>query len=255
LKLEFREEGAPYNSGSQNARFFSEEWVGRELYCLNCGAPKLAQLPNNSPVGDFVCASCKEEYELKAKAGKLGDRVPDGAHDTMLQRLAALNNPSLIVMSYDKARAAVTNLAVVPKHFFVPAMIEKRPPLAATARRAGWVGCNINLDRVPEAGRVFVVKNGALLSKDSVLERWSQTRFLRRGSVEARGWLLEVLRCVEQFGSAEFTLAEVYAFEDHLSRVYPGNLHVREKIRQQLQVLRDHGFIEFLGRGVYRRPR
>ena len=116
----------------------------------------------------------------------------------------------------------------------------------------GWVQ---HLKNVPEAGRIFVVKNGALVPKELVLERWNQTRFLQRGGVEARGWLLEVLRCVEQFGSAEFTLTDMYAFEDHLSRVYPDNQHVREKIRQQLQVLRDHGFVEFLRRGVYRRPR
>ena len=30
------------------------------------------------------------------------------------------------------------------------------------------------------------------------------------------------------------------------------NLHVRDKIRQQLQRLRDLGFVEFLGRGIYR---
>jgi len=229
--------------------------VGRELYCLNCGASALKKLPNNAPVGDFVCPSCDDEYELKAKSGKLSERVPDGAYQTMLERLAALNNPNLIVLSYDKTRKEVTNLAVAPKFFFVPAMIEARPPLAPTARRAGWIGCNINLKNVPEAGRIFVVKNGALVSKELVLERWNQTRFLRRGGVEARGWLLEVLRCVEQFGSAEFTLAEMYAFEDRLSRTYPENQHVREKIRQQLQVLRDHGLVDFLGRGLYRRSR
>ena len=185
--------------------------MGRELYCLNCGASALKKLPNNAPVGDFVCPSCDDEYELKAKSGKLSERVPDGAHP--------------------------------------------RPPLAPTARRAGWIGCNINLKNVPEAGRIFVVKNGALVPKELVLERWNQTRFLRRGGVEARGWLLEVLRCVEQFGSAEFTLAEMYAFEDRLSRTYPENQHVREKIRQQLQVLRDHGLVDFLGRGLYRRSR
>ena len=32
----------------------------------------------------------------------------------------------------------------------------------------------------------------------------------------------------------------------------PGNRHVRDKIRQQLQVLRDLGFMEFLGGGRYR---
>jgi type II restriction enzyme len=61
-----------------------------------------------------------------------------------------------------------------------------------------------------------------------------------------------VLRCVEMIGRQEFTLEEVYAFEAHLSGLYPMNQHVRQKIRQQLQVLRDRGFIEFLGRGRYR---
>ncbi|QYX55774.1 hypothetical protein K1T73_11855 [Roseovarius sp. SCSIO 43702] len=56
----------------------------------------------------------------------------------------------------------------------------------------------------------------------------------------------------EPCGKEEFTLAEIYAFEDRLSQVYPGNNNVRPKIRQQLQVLRDNGFLEFLGAGRYR---
>jgi type II restriction enzyme len=56
-------------------------------------------------------------------------------------------------------------------------------------------------------------------------------------------------------GRVEFELADVYRFEAHLSAIYPDNLHVREKIRQQLQVLRDGGFVEFLGRGRYRAKR
>ncbi|MCC7268444.1 MAG: hypothetical protein IT546_14060, partial [Caulobacteraceae bacterium] len=47
-------------------------------------------------------------------------------------------------------------------------------------------------------------------------------------------------------------LADVYAFEDRLARLYPGNRNVRPKIRQQLQVLRDQGYLDFVGRGLYR---
>jgi type II restriction enzyme len=61
------------------------------------------------------------------------------------------------------------------------------------------------------------------------------------------------MKCVEDIGKTEFDLSEVYAFETRLSGLYPMNQHVRQKIRQQLQVLRDCGFIEFLGRGHYRR--
>jgi type II restriction enzyme len=60
-----------------------------------------------------------------------------------------------------------------------------------------------------------------------------------------------VLNIVRGLGRREFTLAEVYAQEAALGRLHPQNLHVRDKIRQQLQVLRDLGFIEFLGSGQY----
>ena len=58
----------------------------------------------------------------------------------MTERLAASNNPNLLLLNYDLQRLAVTNVVIVPKHFFVSDIIEKRKPLAPTARRAGWVG-------------------------------------------------------------------------------------------------------------------
>jgi type II restriction enzyme len=141
----------------------------------------------------------------------------------------------------------------VPKHFFVPEIIQERPPLAPTAKRAGLIGCNILLSKVPEAGRIIVVRDGALLPKDVVLERWKQTSFLRDERPAARGWLIEVMKCIEAIGREEFEIADVYRFEERMRQLYPENSHVREKMRQQLQVLRDAGFIEFLGRGRYRR--
>jgi type II restriction enzyme len=76
--------------------------------------------------------------------------------------------------------------------------------------------------------------------------------FLRDQRLEARGWLLETMRCVEDIGRGEFSLDDVYAFEQRLSDIYPNNRHVKQKIRQQLQVLRDKGYLEFTGRGQYR---
>jgi type II restriction enzyme len=42
------------------------------------------------------------------------------------------------------------------------------------------------------------------------------------------------------------------AFEGELAAKHPENHNIRAKIRQQLQVFRDLGFIEFLGSGEYR---
>ena len=108
-------------------------------------------ISNNSPVADFLCGACNEEFELKSQKGKFGAKVADGAYKTKCERLAASNNPNLLLMNYDLKSLAVVNLLIVPKHFFVREIIEERKPLAQTARRAGWIGSNIMLSafRVP----------------------------------------------------------------------------------------------------------
>lgn len=67
------------------------------------------------------------------------------------------------------------------------------------------------------------------------------------------GWKLEVFNCLDSIESKTFLLNEAYVFEDVLSKKYPDNSNIRDKIRQQLQYLRDLGLIEFKGRGVYRK--
>lgn len=203
-------------------------------------------------MADFHCGTCAEEYELKSQKGRFGPKVVDGAYATMCKRLSADNNPNLILMNYSLAARQVTNLIVVPKHVFVLKTIERRKPLAETARRAGWVGCNILLKEVPDAGKIVVVRDGLLTPKDVVLEKWRATSFLGAQSVSGRGWLIEVMKCVEALRRNEFALADVYAFENRLNRLYPGNNNIRPKIRQQLQLLRDCGYLEFAARGFYR---
>ena len=68
---------------------------------------------------------------------------------------------------------------------------------------------------------------------------------------EARGWTLDVLNVVRSLGNAEFYLDDIYLRDEELARLHPKNLHVRDKIPQQLQRLRDFGFLEFLGGGMY----
>jgi type II restriction enzyme dpnI len=45
----------------------------------------------------------------------------------------------------------------------------------------------------------------------------------------------------------------MYEFETELAAQFPENKHIKDKIRQQLQILRDQGKIEFLGNGHYRK--
>ena len=75
--------------------------------------------------------------------GRPGRKVLDGAYATMTARLAARNKPSLMVMSYDGGRSRVTDLIVVPRHFFVQSIIEPKTPTWLRGRSAPWQGCNI----------------------------------------------------------------------------------------------------------------
>jgi hypothetical protein len=49
----------------------------------------------------------------------------------------------------------------------------------------------------------------------------------------------------------DFSLQDVYAFAAQLQELHPDNRHMRDKIRQQLQVLRDLGLIAFVVGGRY----
>lgn len=242
-----------YKSHAQRARVLTESWVENETYCPNCGQSKIDRYPNNQPVADFYCLNCQEDYELKSKQDGLGAKIVDGAYRTMLERLTSSNNPNFFFLNYDLLDLTITNFLVIPKHFFVPEIIEKRKPLAPTARRAGWIGCNILLQSIPQTGKIFFIKDQQVELKEKVLAEWQKTLFLREEKeIKAKGWLLNVMMCIDKLGRKDFSLDEVYGFENELSKKHPHNRHIKDKIRQQLQVLRDKGYLEFTNRGNYR---
>ena len=250
MNLHFNQSlAANYKSAPQKIRVLSEDWVANQSYCPNCDAEPLAEFANNQPVADFYCANCDEQYELKSKKAKLSNIINDGAYDTMIKRINSDSNPNFFFLTYS-AQLSVNNFLIIPKQFFKYDMIIKRKPLSATAKRAGWVGCNIDLRQVPESGKVFLVKNQQVMPRDNVTEQFQKTLFLREQSTTSRGWTLDVWQCIDRLEDS-FSLNQVYAFADELQREHPENNHIKDKIRQQLQVLRDRGIIEFTGHGRY----
>jgi type II restriction enzyme len=88
-----------------------------------------------------------------------------------------------------------------------------------------------------------------------VRERFLRLRPLQRQRWYNRGWTMDVLNILRALEKRDFLLAEVYRHAHELRELHPRNRHVEPKIRQQLQRLRDLGFLEFLGRGRYRLKR
>ena len=69
-----------------------------------------------------------------------------------------------------------------------------------------------------------------------------------------KGWTRLTLEGVLEMPGSGFQMPELLAVcEPVAARVYPKNRNVRPKLRQQLQILRDLGLVEFLGNGFYRR--
>lgn len=241
-----------YSSGAQRARVATEAWAHENLYCPNCYSEFLDRSPVNTPAVDYRCPGCRTSFQLKSQSRAFSARIVDAAYDSMVRAIRENRTPSLFALHYDTAEWVVENVIVIPHFAFPISAIERRPPLSAHARRAGWVGCNIRLDAIPTDAKISVVAAGTPVPRDAVRERYARVRPLAALDVEQRGWTLDVLNIVRSFGAGRFSLADVYAYEEALSRLHPRNRHVRDKIRQQLQVLRDLGFVEFLGNGQYR---
>lgn len=241
-----------YSSNSQIARILTENWVKENSYCPCCGNLPLNEFENNRPVADFYCNSCSEEFELKSKNGNLTNTITDGAYSTMIERINSNQNPNFIFLTYTK-QWTVNNFLIIPKQFFTTDIIIKRKPLAQTARRAGWIGCNIDISNVADAGKVFLVKNSELIDRTIVENSFKKTLFIRSQSFDSKGWILGIMLCVDSIPKNVFTLEDVYKFENKLKLKYPNNNFIKDKIRQQLQVLRDKGIIEFISRGNYKK--
>lgn len=253
LNLQMNESVAGgYRSNSQKTRVITEKWVENNLFCPCCGNAHISHFENNRPVADFYCQNCLEEYELKSKKTPISSKIAGGAYDKMIERIKSSNNPNFFFMEYDKNDLKIKNLILIPKYFFVPDIVEKRKPLADTAKRAGWVGCNIVLKHVPVEGRIYIIKDGVEHSVDKILTNVKKINFMEQYKIDARGWMLDILNCVNMMGE-EFRLNQIYQFVPALALKHPENQHIRDKIRQQLQVLRDKGIIEFHGRGHYKK--
>ncbi|MFZ1982482.1 MAG: DpnI domain-containing protein [Smithella sp.] len=242
-----------YKSNSQIARVLTEGWVNQNSYCPSCGNDALNKFKNNTPVSDFICDKCNSEYELKSKNTTFTLKIVDGAYETMIRRINADNNPHFFFLNYTKNTFEVQNFLVIPKYYFIDDIIEKRKPLGKNARRAGWIGCNILLNSIPQLGKIFLIKNRNIENRKEVLEKWAKTSFLAKQNKEARGWTIEVLKIVDSIKDKSFKLQDMYAFEKILKEKFPNNNFVKDKIRQQLQVIRDKGLIKFKGNGLYQK--
>jgi type II restriction enzyme len=240
-----------YISAPQRARVISEHWFSENCYCLACPSNRLIRTAPNTQAMDFGCDACGHRYELKTFRRRPTRSLVDGAYSALLARINLGSAPTLCLLERNETWQ-IESLTAIHSSFLTPVVIEQRPALGPHARRAGWIGCNIRLDRIPIDGEIAVIQKGICVPKAEVRDRFR--RFLPLANIPAneRGWTTLTLSIIRDLAKRDFRLSELYEREQSFSQIYPGNRHIRAKIRQQLQILRDLGVLSFEGPGRYR---
>jgi len=242
---------ANYKSPSQQARLITERWFASQMYCPICLNLHINPAETNTKVIDFSCKTCAHEFQLKSKKNKISGKITDGAYRPMIERIEANTAPDFFFMEYLSEDWVVKNLFLVPRFFMNKTIIEKRRPLSSTAKRSGWIGCNILISKLPEEGRIAIIKDETAIRKKDVQNKYRALAFLDSKNYAQRGWFADVLYYVRKLDAESFSLNDVYQFVGELEKLHPENAHVREKIRQQLQILRDRHILRFDGNGGY----
>jgi len=240
-----------YTSKSQIARIETEEWAINNLFCPLCGN-QLKNSSANTKVYDFICSKCNQEYQLKSLSKKIGKKLIGSEYYTFLKALENKTVPNFLIMQYSLENNRFTSKEVVfiPKVFITQEIIEKRKPLSESARRAGWTGYNLLFESIPSYGKVFIVKDSKLESKDKILNQSHKILNLYDLDSNKAKWKIEILKILDSLNPL-FTLQQVYDKEVKLKEIFPDNNHIKDKIRQQLQFIRDDGIIVFHGNGKY----
>jgi type II restriction enzyme len=239
-----------YQSSSQIVRVVTEEWGTKNLYCPACDSNTVTKAPPNTPAIDFTCPICRQTYQLKGCRNWSGNKIVDAAYSTMIAAIQNDNTPNLFFLHYSIAWQ-VRSLLLIPHFFITESIIEKRKPLSPLARRAGWIGCNILLTEIPKDGKLQIVLDGIEMDPAEVRKQFQRVKPFADLSVRLRGWTLDVFKIIRRLNKTAFTLSDIYMYADELASLHPSNQNVHAKIRQQLQVLRDLGFLVFNNRGHY----
>ncbi|MDD2565560.1 MAG: DpnI domain-containing protein [Candidatus Gracilibacteria bacterium] len=238
----------PKKDTQQIIKAITEHWTANNIFCPICGS-SLDKHKIDRPINDLFCIDCNNDFELKASKGKFTKMLPAGNYQKAIDTIT--NKPMhLFVLKYSEDYT-VTNFLVVPKYFFTSEIVKKRPN--ALKDRPNYFMSDINFSNIPESGKIHYISNGTYKTRTEILKEWEKIKFLEKEKASSKGWIFDIMICIEKLNKNEFHLKELNIFIDELSYKHPENNNIEPKIRQQLQLLRNKGYLEFIdGKGNYR---
>lgn len=133
--------------------------VSQLIPCPRCNKPKhLTRLPPNFQCADIICKFCGflaqvKTTRLKGSNSNLPSTVLGAAWGPQHEQIIAGIYHGLYIVCYDKSDT-LARIDFIPAHILqaTPEIFEPRKPLSESAKRAGWQGFVIRLDRVSAIG-------------------------------------------------------------------------------------------------------
>lgn len=192
-----------YKSNSQRIRVLTENWMGNNMFCPACLNLRINSFPHNTPVADFFCPSCNEQFQLKSQKNNFGKRILDGAHRLMINSIKQNSRPNFFLLKYNPDYY-VQHLLLIPYFFFTESIIEKRNKTYPKGRTNGWVGCNILLNKIPPEGIIKIIQEKKLYNKQLVFNQWKRINFIKNSPLPERGWTIDILRIIHTLEKKNF---------------------------------------------------
>lgn len=136
-----------------------EQAVKQKVPCPRCGRPRhLTPLQANFPCADLICRFCGflaqvKSYTLKGSSEDLPPRILGAGWEVQHDQIMAGIYHGLYLVGYASSGRLV-RIDYVPAHILqaAPDVFEPRKPLRETAKRAGWIGFNYNIEKLPPIG-------------------------------------------------------------------------------------------------------
>lgn len=127
--------------------------------CPRCNKPNhLTRLPTNFQCADVICKFCGflaqvKSTKLKNGSTDLPDKILGAAWGPQQEQILSDIYHGLFIVCYDE-QLKLIRMDFIPAHILkvTPDIFEPRKPLSENAKRAGWQGFIIRLDKVPKIG-------------------------------------------------------------------------------------------------------
>ena len=91
------------------------------------------------------------------------------------------------------------------------------------------MGSVIMYSDMPERRKIPVIESHAEINKGIVMRNYAHSVRLKVDNMNLRGWIKDILKCIDRFAGDIFSLGDIYIFAEELSAKHTDNHNVRAK--------------------------